>query len=174
MAQVRRAEGVAAEVAIGLGVGGQRERSLVEIVVQAGRAARSGRIADQVGPERCGAAEIADAARIVDRRAGVEQHVDGLAGVRSIDARQFPSAEDRIQRAGQRRAVLAAFSERKLVDDAGHVDQFHIVAGGSPLRLQVANVLRIGDRDAGGHFQLLFGIAQGFRPGERIQQIESG
>src|SRR5260370_9143951 len=57
--QVRGAEGIAAEVAIGLGIGRQCERRLVEIVVQAGRAPRSVGFADEVRAETIRPPDIA-------------------------------------------------------------------------------------------------------------------
>src|SRR5208283_190344 len=70
------------------------------------------------------------------------------------------------------RSELAPFSERKLIDHAADVDELDIETRGTALRREIADILRISFVVAGVVFQRLLGIAQRFRPGEGIKEIQ--
>src|SRR6185312_1793409 len=105
------------------------------------------------------------------RRVG---HVDRHARIRGVDGVYFPSPEHGVHERIPAATEPASSSKWELVYDAGDVDEFHIDAQRPIFVLQIPNVLRVGDEVAGRAFKRLLGIAQRFRPGERVQKIETG
>src|SRR5262249_29488969 len=116
----------------------------------------SRRIADEIRTHGVRPAEIRNSASRINIGRRIEHHVNRFAGIGSVDAGNLPTAEKCVDRCGPGVTDAPSTTEWQVVNGARDVDQLHIVAGWSPFRGQIADILRIRYSNAGMGLELLF------------------